>query len=49
MSRYGLVLHACPTCGAEEGKPCRTLKGRKKVRMHINRSFSIQITNNRVV
>lgn len=31
----------CPTCGAKEGKPCRTPKGRKKETAHDTRPFVV--------
>ena len=31
----------CPTCGAEQGKPCRTPKGRRKLTPHDTRRFNI--------
>lgn len=38
-----LVLHECPACKAEEGKPCRTPKGRKKAVPHDTRPFSLVV------
>lgn len=39
-----LTLYECPTCGAKEGKPCRTPKGRKKPNVHDTRPFGISFT-----
>jgi len=37
----GMIFHVCPTCGAQEGAPCRTPKGRiKKTGIHDTRPFS---------
>ena len=36
--------HECPTCGAKEGKPCRTPKGRKKDTAHNTRPFSVRVS-----
>lgn len=34
-------LHDCPSCGAKQGKPCRTPAGRKSTTIHNTRPFSI--------
>lgn len=36
-----LVLHKCPTCGADTDQPCRTPKGRRKPNVHDTRPFSL--------
>ncbi len=36
-----IIPHICPTCGAKEGEPCRTPKGRKKEDIHDTRPFSV--------
>ena len=36
-----MTPHKCPTCGVEEGAPCRTPKGRKKDNIHDTRPFSL--------
>lgn len=36
-----ITLHACPSCGAPEGQPCRTPRGRIRRDVHDTRPFSL--------
>ena len=36
-----IEFHACPTCGVEAGKPCRTPKGRLARSAHDTRPFGV--------